>query len=269
MNTTHTSKTPWVICPRPNDRATLRLFCFPYSGGSTAIFSAWPQRLPAAIEVWPVQLPGRGARLAEPPFTRMTPLIEALASAIRPYLDRPFAFFGHSMGALVSFELARQLRRRYDLCPVHLIASGHRAPHVPDRDPPIYALPESEFLEELRRLNGTPAEVLEHAELRELVLPALRADFAVCETYVYTEDHPLECPIAALGGLQDSEVPREDLEAWRMQTQSAFSLRMLPGDHFFLNKEQPLLLQALVRELEPVLVLQQDFRHREHRAHRG
>jgi medium-chain acyl-[acyl-carrier-protein] hydrolase len=153
------------------------------------------------------------------------------------------------MGGLVSFELARLLRKKYGKSPVHLFISGYRAPQVPDPDPPIHDLPEPEFLEALRRLNGTPEVVLGNTELMQILLPALRADFAVIETYAYTPESPLACPITAFGGLQDREVSCEDLKAWQQQTNAAFSLQMLPGDHFFLQSAQPLLLQSLSQEL--------------------
>lgn len=185
----------------------------------------------------------------EPPFTRLSPLIQALAQALFPLLDKPFAFFGHSLGALVSFELARRLRREYAVQPVCLFISADRAPQIPNRDPVIHTLPEGEFLVELCRLNGTPREVLEDEELRQIMLPLLRADFAVYETYGYLTEPPLNCPISAFGGLQDHRVSRGDLEAWREQTSVSFSLRMFPGDHFFLNTTQPPLLGALSQEL--------------------
>lgn len=212
-------------------------------------FRLWPNSLPPTVEVCAVELPGRGARLSESPFTRLSPLVQAIAQALLPHLDKPFAFFGHSMGGLVSFELARLLRREYDISPVHLFVSGRRAPQVPNPNPPIHALSEPEFLEELRRLNGTPKAVLENTELMQLLLPILRADFAVIETYVYAPGPTLECPITAFGGLQDREVSCDDLQAWREQTSASFSLQMLPGNHFFIQSAQPLLLRFLSREL--------------------
>lgn len=189
----------------------------------------------------------------ERPFTQLEPLVQHLASPLLPYLDKPFAFFGHSMGGLVSFELTRLLRREYGVSPVHLFVSGHRAPQVPDPDLPIHALPESEFLEELRRFNGTPEAVLKNAELMQLLLPTLRADFAVIETYAYTPETPLECPITAYGGLQDREVSCNELEAWREQTNASFVLQMFPGDHFFLHSSGSLLLQALHQKLHQIV----------------
>ncbi len=240
---------PWVACHTPNPQARLRLFCFPYAGGGAPIFHTWSDGLPAEVEVCPVQFPGRGTRLREPPFTQLSPLVRALAQALSPLLDTPFAFFGHSLGALVSFELARQLRQQHSLEPVCLFISAHPAPQIPSSRPPMHTLPEREFLEKLRRLGGTPTEVLEHEELMQLVLPVLRADFAVYETYAYSAEFPLSCPISAFGGLHDRSVNRSDLEAWRAQTHAPFSLRMLPGDHFFLNTAKPLLLRLLSREL--------------------
>lgn len=257
MTTTLTSAA-WVTCPRPNPQARLRLFCFPYAGGWALNFRTWPESLPTTVEVCPVQLPGRGTRLLEPPFTRLEPLVQALAIALFPHLDKPFAFFGHSMGGLVSFELARLLRRKYGLGPVHLFVSGCRAPHVPATKPQIHALPEPAFLEELRHLNGTPEAVLKNAELRQLFLPALRADFAVVETYVYTVEPTQDFPITAFGGLQDPQLSCDQLEAWRDQTNASFSLHMFPGDHFFLHSAQPLLLQTLSQKLHQ-LVSRKDF----------
>lgn len=249
MNSTSTFDT-WVSWrSSPNPQASLRLFCFPYAGGAALTFRTWRDSLPMAFEVCPVELPGRGKRITSAPFTRLQFLVQAIVIALLPYLDKPFAFFGHSMGGLVSFELARLLRKKYNKSPVHLFVSGYRAPQVPDPDPPIHGLPEPEFLEELRRLNGTPEALLENTELMQLLLPAIRADFAVIETYAYIPESPLDCPITAFGGLQDREVSCDDLKAWIEQTNAAFSLHMLPGDHFFLRSAQPLLLQSLSQEM--------------------
>jgi len=144
------------------------------------------------------------------------------------------------------------LRREHGPGPVHLFVSGRRAPQVPDPDPPTYNLPEPEFLEELRRLNGTPKAVFEHPELMQLMIPILRADFELVQTYMYLPEPPLDCPISAFGGLQDEDVTREHLEAWRDQTTASFSLQMFPGDHFFLHTAQAFLLQTIACKLQPV-----------------
>jgi medium-chain acyl-[acyl-carrier-protein] hydrolase len=239
----------WVICPKLNPNAKLRLFCFPYAGGRALNFRSWATELPSDVEVCQIELPGRGSRLTESPFTRLEPLIQTLARILLPYLDKPFVFFGHSMGGLVSFELAQLIFKNYGLAPVHMFISGHRAPQVPAPESFIHNLPETEFLKELRRLNGTPEAVLENAELMELLLPTLRADFTLIETYIYEPKPRLDCPITVFGGLQDPTVACDKLEAWREQTNAAFSLRMLPGDHFFIHSAQHLLLRDLYRKL--------------------
>ncbi len=239
----------WVTCPKPNPTACLRLFCFPYAGGSSLIFRTWANNLPKNIEVCPIELPGRGSQMRLAAFTRLETLISEIVTALVPYLDKPFAFFGHSMGGLISFELARLLRKQCSINPVHLFLSGRRAPQIRDSRPPIQALPEPEFLEELRRLNGTPEAVLQNSELMQLLLPILRADFAVLETYVYTPQPLLECPITVFGGLQDQEVSTEELEAWREHTIASYHLQMFPGNHFFLHSAQEVLLQSIAQHL--------------------
>jgi medium-chain acyl-[acyl-carrier-protein] hydrolase len=226
------------------------LFCFPYSGAGASIYFQWPASLlPAGVETCAIQLPGRATRLAEPPFTRLEPLVQALSHALIPLLDRPFAFFGHSMGALLSFELARHLRWHYGLCPMHLFVSGHEAPHLHQAPKLLHEMPEPDLIVELRRLNGMPEEVLQNAELMALLLPALRADLALCETYAYLPGDALDCPISAYGGLQDREVDRDQLAAWRDLTNGHFSVRMFPGDHFYLATQRPLLLTTLAGEI--------------------
>jgi medium-chain acyl-[acyl-carrier-protein] hydrolase len=200
--------------------------------------------------VYLVQLPGRGSRINESPISQLTTIVREIGDALPPYFDKPFAFFGHSMGALIGFELARHLRKRGAPSPAHLFVSGCSAPHRAAQKPPIYNLPDDELLEELRRLNGTPPEVLEHPEIMELMLPLLRADFQVGDTYVYTGEPPLNCSITAFGGLADEAVTREALEAWRAHTGGDFALHMLPGDHFFLHSNESSLLGLLTRQLQ-------------------
>ena len=243
------ARSPWFICSKPKPEALVRLFCFPYAGGNTTIYHKWPQELPTWVEVQAVQLPGHGSRLHEAPATNMHTLVEMLAQAILPYLDRPFAFFGHSMGAVIAFELARALRRRQQPEPFHLFVSGRRAPQLP-ADQVTYNLPEREFVEELRRLNGTPSDVLEHEELMKLMMPILRADFELIQTHPYTPEPPLAYPISAFGGWEDHSVGREWLEAWREQTSDKFTVRMLLGDHFFLHTARPYILREIAKELQ-------------------
>ncbi len=240
---------PWFV--RSKSQPRLRLFCFPYAGGGASLFRLWSKMLPAEVEVCPVHLPGREGRLKEPAFTRLAPLVQALAQAL--YMDAPFAFFGYSMGALISFELARYLRRTTRPGPLFLFVAAHRAPQLPQAHPDLHRLPEPAFLDALDRLGGTPITVRQHAELMQLMLPTLRADFALSETYDYLVEAPLTCPITAFGGEQDTYVNLEALSAWREQTQGPFRLNVLPGNHFFLHSQQHLLLQALSQDLETLL----------------
>lgn len=246
-----TAANPWITCPQPNSQAALRLFCFPYAGGGTLSYRPWADLLPF-VEVCPILLPGRERRLRELALTEFPALIAALHDAMLSFLDKPFACFGHSMGGLLAFELTHQLRQQGYL-PLHLFISGCRAPHLPDPEPLLHTLPDHEFLEELRRFNGTPEEVLANRELMALLLPTIRADFTATKTYRYLPLPPLSCPIAVFGGLQDMTVTYSHLTAWQMQTTAAFSLQMLPGNHFFLNSERALLLQSITAKLQESL----------------
>ncbi|NES24802.1 MAG: thioesterase [Symploca sp. SIO3E6] len=245
-----TAKNPWFSDPQPNSQAHLRLFCFPYAGGGASIFRLWAKELPSEIEVFPVQLPGRERRLRESPFSEISPLLQTLMQVLPHYLDRPFAFFGYSMGALISFELVRQLRRQNLPLPSHLLVSGRRAPQIPYQKPFTHQLSDADFIEDLRQKGGTPEAVLNNPELMQLFMPIMRADLGLNETYSYTTEPPLDCPISVLGSLEDTEVSREQLDAWREHTTGSFSLQMFPGNHFFLiNEGRSLLLQAISDKL--------------------
>ena len=238
-----------VIYPKPNPQSRLRLFCFPYAGGTAAVFRNWSQFLPAEIELCAVQYPGRGSRLAEPLGEDVLEVLNAIYHDLQPFLKKPFAFFGHSMGALVSYEFARRLQREQQPQPFQLFVSGCSAPHVRLFNKITYDLPEPEFIAELRRLQGTPGEVLDNVELMQLMMPIIRADFKASQTYKYVSGPPLECPIRAFGGLKDEEVPREKVEAWSEHTRGSFRAQMLPGDHFFINTSQSLLTRIIAQEL--------------------
>jgi medium-chain acyl-[acyl-carrier-protein] hydrolase len=207
--------------------------------------------LPPQIELCALLPPGRERRMHEPPFEHIDSLIESLGKAIEPFLDRPIALFGHSMGALISFELAHHLKRRLRAQPIHLFASGMSAPQLPRKQ--LYHLPEDEFVCELRKLNGMPKEILDNPELMSVLLPRLRADFKLCDTYAYSARDPLDCPITALGGIDDSDVPQSDLLAWRSMTRGRFEMQRFPGDHFFIESARESLLALLSTELSRYL----------------
>lgn len=229
------------------------MFCFPYAGGSALIYRSWADDLQPLVEVCPFQLEGRGGRMAEPLQTHLPTLVQSIYQHILSFLDKPFVFFGHSMGALLSFELARLLRRENGPAPQHLFVSATQAPHRRENEPQLGSLPYDELVVKLRRLNGMPKEVLKNKELMNVLLPMLRADFTLCDTYEYISEPPLACPMTVLRGMEDYEVKREELEAWKEQTTGPFSMKTLPGDHFFIHGSQPLLLRVLSQELHRIV----------------
>jgi len=198
-----------------------------------------------------IQLPGRAPRFGELLISRMEPLVDELCHAIQASADRPFAFYGHSMGARVAFELARRLRADLLRLPEVLFVSGAPAPHV--AIPTLaHKLPDREFAVLLRELGGTPPEVFDYPALYRVLLPALRADFAVVETCPYRPERPLNCPISAFAGSRDAEVSRPAVAAWEQHTEAIFRLRVLPGDHFFPWSHRAALLKAVSDDLAAV-----------------
>jgi medium-chain acyl-[acyl-carrier-protein] hydrolase len=242
-----------MLCPRPNPGASLRLFCLPYAGGRAGMFLGLAADLPGNVEMCAVELPGHGGRLREVPFTRLRPLVEHVTDALAEHLDKPFALFGYSMGALLAFEIARELARRGWPSPSAVLVAAAKAPHVPSAYPPVHDLPRSGLIEQLGRIDGSRNALLQHEGFVDLMLPVVRADLAVCETYAYEPAPPLDCPLAAFGGLVDPSVPRLRLEAWRDQTTGDFSSTMLPGGHFFLDSSRALFAERLGAELERIM----------------
>jgi len=238
----------WVLPSPARPSAKLRLFCFSYAGGGASMFRSWTRSLPAEVEVCAIQLPGRETRMSEPAHRRLGPLVDALAEQVLPLLDRPYAFFGHSMGALVAFELARELRRVAAAGPERLLLAAYRAPHLPNPNIRIHHLPD-EVLKIVLQNEGTAQSVLQNEELMKVVLPTLRADFELCDTHEHVTDAPFECPVSIFGGVDDIRVRPADLEGWRCQAAGEFSVEMFPGAHFFLHSAHVPLLAAVDRRL--------------------
>lgn len=266
--------TKWIIRSKPNAQAQARLFCFPYAGGGASLYRMWSSCLPADIEICAVQLPGREQRFTDPPYTQMAPLVHAVADALMPWLDRPYAIFGHSMGALIGFELAHICHQRHLRMPEILFASGCRAPQLPARRPEIHSLPDARFIEEVSAMNGVPQAILAQTELLQLILPWLRADFTLVETYHPVAREPLPCAITAFGGLQDAIVNQDEIAAWSHCTRGNFTRRMVPGDHFFLTSSQDMLTRALAHDFFTTLrgtslrqIRQTDEATMQHTAH--
>jgi surfactin synthase thioesterase subunit len=214
---------------------SVRVFCFPYAGGAAEIYRGWQRWFPEQVDICLVHLPGRGKRISEQALNQLSSLVNEVADRMRLESDTPYALYGHSMGALVSFELSRELRRRHSAGPQHLFVSGHCAPQWPRNEPAICNLPDDQFVAELKRFNGTPGEVLDNREFIQLFIGALRADFQIVETYEYRSGEPLSCPITVYGGLQDEHVPKESCLAWQEQTSASCKVRMFKGDHFFIR----------------------------------
>lgn len=234
----------WLAaCCRTRGSPEHRMVCFPHAGGGVSSFHSWRGVVPPEWELLTIKYPGREARWSEPQARCLHQLADAITDAIMPLLDRPTTFYGHSMGALVAFEVARRLRHRGHL--THLVVAAHPAPQLaPDREE-LSALPTAALTEHLRAMGGTPPAVLANPELLELVLPAIRADFALCERYQPRPGPPLTVPITALGGDRDERVAPTTLAAWRHQTEGPFAHHIVEGGHFFSYAPGPQLLRYL------------------------
>jgi medium-chain acyl-[acyl-carrier-protein] hydrolase len=238
----------WVQVSRLRPAARLRLICLPPAGGGASRYRNWAAHLPTDVEVVSVQLPGRENRFNERPIESMDQLVGPLIDGLAGYLVAPFALFGHSMGAMIAFELIRQLRSR-GVRPVHLFVSGCRAPDLPSRSPDWHTLPDPEFIAAIEELGGIPPELLAERQFLDAMLPTLRSDCALTETYAFRSEAMLSCPVSAFGGLRDKEVPPEDVRAWSRHTTGPFRVHLLPGDHFFVNSARADLLRLVVSEL--------------------
>ena len=239
----------WLPYRRPGTAPVrLRLFCFPFAGGGASAFQAWRNRLPADIELCAVQPPGREGRLSEPAFQSLPALLDAMEPVLVPLMNRPYVFLGYSMGARIALELARRLRMRGLPLPRGMILAAFEAPRA-RRRAPLHSLSDAELLQALGRYEGTPTEVLENRELMELLLPLMRADFAISEAPAF--DAPaLPCPFAVWGGVEDPHVSPSDLEPWREETTGGFDVRLFPGGHFFLRSAREQVLQTLREQLD-------------------
>lgn len=233
------------VIPLPKPSAAIRLFCFPFAGGSSATYLPWAGHLPAHVELVVCQLPGRGLRLMEPAYDSMPRLVSDLCAAMTHYQDKPFIFFGHSMGAKVAYEVAVTLRQFKKTLPTKLIVSAASAPFLPRKQAPISHLPDSLFIQAIGALEGTPAQVLANPELMALFLPSLRADFKMVEEYQSGDHAKLDCSLTLLGGVDDKNVSTLELNAWRQLFTQFDETHLFPGGHFYFNKTPHQFLQRL------------------------
>ncbi|CCH32768.1 alpha/beta fold hydrolase [Actinosynnema sp. NPDC047251] len=240
----------WIQRPRPNPAARLRLVCLPYSGGRASAFKGLAADLPDVVEVCAVELPGHGRRLGEPPLTRLGPLVEQVTDAVDEEVRRPFVLLGYSVGALIGFETARELARRGRPGPEALFVGAARAPHLRSTRPPLHELTRADLVEGLHQLAGQHNPMLDNEELVDVMLPVIRADLGLDETYDHESGRPLDCPIAAFGGSEDATVPRAGLEGWGAHTTGDFTVTTLPGGHFFIDTARQRFAWAVTGQLE-------------------
>jgi Predicted thioesterase involved in non-ribosomal peptide biosynthesis len=215
----------------------MRLFCFPFAGGSAAFYHNWAQVLPDTVEVSGVELPGRGMRFNAPLHRHLPAIVDPLAAALKPLCDRPFVIFGHSMGSLLGFETARRLQAA-GVVPAAFLASGRRGPGIRREGTPLHQLNDEALVHQLNLYNGTPTEILTDPDMLALFLPIIRADLQVNETHTHLEAPKLQCPIHAFAGTDDEEAPPHLVSHWRRQTQGDFSLTAISGGHFFLKENE-------------------------------
>ncbi len=245
-------KNAWFITSKKESDIKLRLFCFPYAGGNSATYRKWQELLPKHVELILIQPPGRATRMFEQPFDNMDDLVKDLLSAISDLLDKPFIFFGHSLGSRVAFELLSQLNTKQLTLAECLIASGSSAPQL-DRKPIMdWQQSDADFIESLKTLGGTPAEFFEHEELVALSLPMLRADFKIADLY-QAEINKLPCQLHVISGTEDHDITHEKLIAWQALSAKEITIKYINGGHFYIDENAPELLSYVMPIVDKVI----------------
>lgn len=248
---THGLRPRSLIREKAADKPRCRLVCFPYAGGSSAIYRGWQAALGPQVDTVAVELPGHGARFDEAPVGDLDALVETLREPVSALFDLPTVFFGHSNGALIAYALAQRLQRDHGSAPRHLILSAKRPPHFA-RERPLHSLPRPALMEELVTLAGTPSEVLANAELMDLMLPVLRADFALGETYVPSLQAPLPCPATLIAGSADPEATPAEVGEWARYVDTVARREVIDGGHFFIHHSREALLEIVKEVLSRV-----------------
>ncbi|WP_051359385.1 thioesterase II family protein [Paucisalibacillus globulus] len=235
---------------RPNNESICRMFCFPFAGGSASFYGEWSTILSRhGIEVCAIQLPGREDRIYETLLTNVDELASEVVEAMADYQDKPFVFFGHSMGTLICFEVARKLRAMNRREASILFISSGKAPQISPRRI-LHDLPKDDFLRKIKELGGTPDIIIENRDLSELYLPILRADFTLIETYQYVDSTPFQTKIVGYGGKMDKEVRYEDIVAWERHSHKPLPIKIYDGDHFYLRPYKESLLADIVTHVK-------------------
>ena len=239
----------WFCLPNPIENPRYRVFCIPYAGGNAQAFHKWGTQFPRD-EIFSLQLPGRAFRIREPCIRDCSELVFQILEEMAPYLDIPFVLYGHSMGGLLAFELARGLRRMGGPTPSGLFVSGRRAPQTTGDNLVPFDSPDDDFWNAVGTLYGTPKALLESADLKKMLLPTFRADFELLSKWSYKAEEPLSIPIWAIGGTHDPGIPPEAIVAWKEQTTSRFEYRMIEGGHMFLQQKEAELLDYIRQALD-------------------
>jgi medium-chain acyl-[acyl-carrier-protein] hydrolase len=241
----------WLLSSSSRERPRLRLYCLPYAGRGASLYAPWLREALPGVEICPIHIPGREARLSEPAITDLALLVAALVEALPFDGEVPYALFGHSMGGLIAFELARALQRMGAATPMALFISACPWPPAREAQPSLRDAPDSALLQRLRELNGTPSGVLDNTELMQLILPIFRADIALIETYQYAQSVPLSCPLHAFVGSADHKVTRRHMLPWAQETAGLFTLNEFTGDHYFIHTCHDALMRTLYSCLRP------------------
>lgn len=239
--------TPWLV-RQPGAGRRLRLYCFAYAGGSARMYQSWQALVPPELEICAVELPGRAARFHEAPYESLHPLVDALSEVLEVDSSLPYAFFGHSLGGLLAFELARRRQVQGRSLPEQLFVSASAAPRQRTAARrPLSLMDDESLLAELKRYNGTPPEVLANRELMSLYLPTLRADFGLVDGFVYRPGPQLAMPISVFCGTADHHVNGTGIEEWAQETRAGCTFDWFEGDHFFIHAQRQAVLERVQR----------------------
>lgn len=241
--------TPWLPHAGQCEASRLRLFCFSYAGGGTAVFQRWRTQLAPQIEVCPVLTPGREGRFREDCIDDFDTMVSHIITAITPWLDQPFAFYGHSMGSLLAHAITQQLRKKHLPKPLHLFVAAHRAPHLKYRFPSVQAASNDRVVAWLNRFQGIPEAILDNEDIMKIMLPRLRADLAVCESFQYRDTDVLDCPITAFSATEDTIVTNADIADWHTHTRAEFELIEIEGPHLFIRDSHNPCLSIIQKRL--------------------
>lgn len=250
----NTGHDPWLICTRTRPDAGVRLFCLPFSGAGASFYRDWHEAMGSDIEVRAIQLPGRETRYREARITDADILVKNIVQALAPFQDKPFAIFGYSLGALLAFEVSRELRKQNLSMPRHLFLAAMRAPQTPGVHPPLSLLPDDMFLQQIEHYYQPQNEAWNIPELRELFLPLLRDDFVLAENYTYRDDELLSCPIDVFAGTGDRGAPPELTQHWSGQTTNTMEHHLYPGGHFFIDNAVKDIQKVILEKLSAVMV---------------